>query len=163
MSTELVSKAEFARRLSVTPARVSQLLKQGLPVTEDGRIPAREAMAWVRRSILPQNGAVPTSGESDLGDAKLRLTLAQARMAELAADEKAGSLIDRNEAQRGAAAFARVFRDGVLNFAARQGPALAHELGVEPRALIPALDAALRTMLVDLSKQPMPIKPEGHS
>lgn len=88
--------------------------------------------------------------------------MAQAAKTELELAEKEGSLIDRRQAAAGAAAFARVFRDGVLNFAARQGPDLAHGLGVEPRALIPALDAALRTMLVDQSKQPMPIKDEAN-
>lgn len=46
-SETLVSKAELAADLGVTPARVSHYLTRGLPVRPDGLIPLAEACDWL--------------------------------------------------------------------------------------------------------------------
>ncbi|GEO80960.1 hypothetical protein [Pararhodospirillum oryzae] len=48
------TKSAFAARVGVTPGRVSQLIGQGLPLTEDGkRVRVAEALAWLDRTLSP--------------------------------------------------------------------------------------------------------------
>ena len=49
----LVSKSEFAQTLRVSRARVSQYVKQGLPVRPDGLLDLDEALNWVTRNVEP--------------------------------------------------------------------------------------------------------------
>ncbi len=48
MPDKVVTKAEFARLLDVSPARVSQYVAAGMPVRRDGRLHARRSLKWVR-------------------------------------------------------------------------------------------------------------------
>lgn len=155
METE--TKAAFARRLKLSGARISQMVKDGLPCTDDGQVKIREAMAWVRRTIAPQNGSNPASA-GDLGDAKLRLTIAMAEKAELDLAERRGELVPLALAKRAIGAVARTHRDATLAFAARRGPELAGQWGVDVRAVVADLDAALRGLLVELAEEPMPFE-----
>ena len=158
---ETESKAAFARRIGVSRQHVGTLVKSGLPVDANGDVKVGLALAWIRKNVRPQHGALSEGPDDSPGlvEARTRLLLAQAGKAELDLAERAGELINRRQAVAGTASFARVFRDGVLNFAARQGAELAHEVGADPRLLISALDARLRQMLVDLAKTPMPHSP----
>ena len=48
MPDKVVTKAEFARLLDVSPARVSQYVAAGMPVRRDWRLHARRCLKWVR-------------------------------------------------------------------------------------------------------------------
>ncbi len=48
-----ITKANFAREIGVSKARVSQLVKLGLPVLPNGRLQRREARDWYRANITP--------------------------------------------------------------------------------------------------------------
>jgi hypothetical protein len=48
MPDRVVTKAEFARLLDLSPARVSQYLAAGMPVRRDGRLYLRRSLKWVR-------------------------------------------------------------------------------------------------------------------
>ena len=54
---EVISKAEFARRVGISKQRVSQLTQAGsLPVTADGRIPWPDAQrVWLARKAEDDN------------------------------------------------------------------------------------------------------------
>lgn len=64
-----ISKAELARRLGITPARVSQLVHAGLPVGPDGRVDEAEARAWYEANIDPsrRRGRPVASGSAPAG------------------------------------------------------------------------------------------------
>ncbi|MEI8396860.1 MAG: hypothetical protein WCF85_19160 [Rhodospirillaceae bacterium] len=47
----LDSKAAFARRISVSAARISQLVSRGMPVTADGRVDVAVALAWLEDNL----------------------------------------------------------------------------------------------------------------
>ena len=49
----LISKSNFAARLGVTRARITHLIKRGLP-TVDGKIDPDAAEDWMRRNLVPQ-------------------------------------------------------------------------------------------------------------
>jgi hypothetical protein len=68
-----ITKTEFARYVGVTPARVSQMVRLGLPVTPTGRINAEAGRAWIaanldpgRRNMMAGRGAtaLPNIGEA---------------------------------------------------------------------------------------------------
>lgn len=63
---------------------------------------------------------------------------------------------DPAAASRAIAALCRAQRDTILSFAARQGPQLAAQWGVNPRLVVADLDAALRIMLTELADEPIP-------
>ena len=50
MPTELITKTELARRLRVTPSRVSQYLAAGMPVRRDGKLAYVQALQWIRQN-----------------------------------------------------------------------------------------------------------------
>ena len=66
---EIVSKAEFATRLNVSKARVSQYVTRGLPVRDDGWLDLDAALAWVKdngqlQSRFPDRGVRKVAKET---------------------------------------------------------------------------------------------------
>ena len=49
--TDVITKAELARVLNVSRARISQMSKAGLPVRPDGKLNRTEALAWVKGNV----------------------------------------------------------------------------------------------------------------
>jgi len=47
----MVSKSQFAKLLGLSRGRISQLIRLGLPVAADGRIPAADAYKWYCRNV----------------------------------------------------------------------------------------------------------------
>jgi len=48
---ETLSKSAFSRRLHVSPARVTQMIAKGMPVTPDGKVDVAEALNWIESHI----------------------------------------------------------------------------------------------------------------
>jgi len=46
-----LSKSQFARRLHVSPPRVSQLIAKGMPTTPEGRVDVAQALAWIESHV----------------------------------------------------------------------------------------------------------------
>ncbi len=53
---EPILKSEFAKRLSVSQARVSQMVAQGMPVTADGKIDVPAALNWIEQHVDLSHG-----------------------------------------------------------------------------------------------------------
>ena len=51
--SERITQAELARRSGLTPGRISQLKRQGLPVGDDRLLNLAEALAWMKRELNP--------------------------------------------------------------------------------------------------------------
>lgn len=56
MAEATISKAELARELDLSRARISQLCKIGLPVRPDGKLNRAEAVAWVKANVCSWRG-----------------------------------------------------------------------------------------------------------
>jgi len=54
--TDVITKAELARELDLSRARISQLCGMGLPVTPDGKVNRAEAVAWVKANVCSWRG-----------------------------------------------------------------------------------------------------------
>lgn len=48
---ETLLKSEFAARLRVSKARVSQMIQMGLPLTTDGKVEVSAALNWIETHI----------------------------------------------------------------------------------------------------------------
>jgi hypothetical protein len=56
MADAIITKAELARVLDLSRARISQLCKIGLPVRPDGKVNRVEAVAWVKANVCSWRG-----------------------------------------------------------------------------------------------------------
>ncbi|GBD50249.1 hypothetical protein [Methylopila sp. Yamaguchi] len=172
----VLTKSDFAKHLDVGRARVSQLIKRGMPVTPDGRIDVEAANSWIRANVRHRfdvrrastSGAgrnpMPAAPVGDLADAKLNLILAQtartaaeAERAEVALELERGSAISKEDAKRFVREWNTKIKIGLLNFASRRGPGLAAELGVNEVALVVALEVAMREHMTEMADEPLPM------
>lgn len=65
--SEHCSKSEFARRIGLSPGRISQLIELGLPVSADGRIEVASASAWYGENMGPgRRGRIGDAGRRSL-------------------------------------------------------------------------------------------------
>jgi len=53
---DVITKAELARELDLSRARISQLFLMGLPVRPDGKLNRAEAVAWVKANVYSWRG-----------------------------------------------------------------------------------------------------------
>jgi hypothetical protein len=53
---DVITKAELARELNLSRARISQLCGIGLPVRPDGKVNRGEAVAWVKANVCSWRG-----------------------------------------------------------------------------------------------------------
>lgn len=53
---DVITKAELARELELSRARISQLCMMGLPVRPDGKLNRAEAVAWVKANVCSWRG-----------------------------------------------------------------------------------------------------------
>jgi len=58
-----LSKSAFARLVNLSPGRVSQMIKQGMPVEPDGKIDIARGKIWMQESIDPRRSAAQPQGK----------------------------------------------------------------------------------------------------
>lgn len=174
---EGISVAAFAREVSVTAKAVRDRVKAGRmdgAVFEDGSLDHGLARAlWYANTnpnrAKPRAENKPTSklfdeseeagaegGKVSEYDLKVRRMKVDLETAEIGLDMLRKSTVDRAEALRAVRALMRVHRNTLLNFASRYGPEIAAECGGDERKLIGALEARMRTALVEAAQQPVP-------
>ena len=69
---ETLLKSEFAKRLHVSKARVSQMVQKGMPVTAEGKVDVAEALNWIeshidlshKDSVARRQSALPAASAS---------------------------------------------------------------------------------------------------
>ncbi|RVD39942.1 hypothetical protein EN742_13910 [Mesorhizobium sp. M4A.F.Ca.ET.020.02.1.1] len=160
MALELTeSKSAFAKRLNASKARISQLVKAGLPCTSQGQVRIDAALRWIRENVNASPGRPQGSANSDDGEllaARVRLVTLQADRAETELAVRRGELISKHAAAIGVRAMVRTLRDNILNIPSRYGAEIAAELDVDHPKLAAALEVLLRNALVEIAKRPRP-------
>lgn len=142
-----LSKSSFGQALGLSPARVSQLIKMGLPVEPNGRIHLGRGRQWYVDNVdgRRQRGV----GGSDASPRGARAQLEQTR-ADLAALElatKRGQLVDRATVERTTFTQARNERDSWLAWVGRASATIAAETGADATATFAVLDRLVREQL----------------
>ncbi|MBF0246834.1 MAG: hypothetical protein HQL36_01980 [Alphaproteobacteria bacterium] len=164
-----MSKAQFAREVGLSRGRISQLIGQGLPVREDGKIDRETALGWMEKNLDPsRRKAVPIDGVEDpapaphsldgapsLKDLKSVHEAVKVKRAKLQYERELGKLVDREDVERVILTRARRERDTHLAWVMRTAPVIAGELGADPGDVFAVLDRHMREHLEDLSKTPL--------
>jgi len=160
---ETLLKSEFAKRLHVSKARVSQMVQKGMPVTAEGKVDVAEALNWIeyidlshkdavarRQSAPPAASAeapaipapvpdrLPTDPGRILLTAKAKRALVELRRAERLERLENDELVEAAEVRRAI--------DGLIANAKSKLLALGHRLG--PRVAIET-DAGRCQILID--------------
>jgi hypothetical protein len=137
------SKADFARRLSISRQRVGAMVSAGLPTTEDGRIDVEAGIGWVKAHIVRPGDSASggaRDGEPDLVEARRRRILGQVEYTAVMLAKERGELVSRAETKAALSQYSRLVATIISNFPARYGQNLASELGVDPRIMVIALE-----------------------
>lgn len=160
----LISKAEFARRHDLTSGRISQLIREGLPVTR-GKIAPEVGDAWMcdnldedrRRAAKPQSKQA-RAARRKTGDlpayavSKARHEALKAERVELDLEVKRGNLVDRQRVEFAVFDRARRERDLHTAWVLKIAPLVANALKVDPSKCHAILARHMRSHLEDLAK-----------
>lgn len=155
-------KSAFARRIGVSPGRITQLIAKGLPVRDDGALDIAAALAWVDQHLdqsrrLAAKTRPDGMGEDAAGPISVRVEHERIKMerSRLALEQERGDLVDRATAERVIFSRAKAERDAHLAWVMRVAPLLAGEVGADPGAVHRVLDREMRDHLRDLSRTPL--------
>ncbi len=156
--TKDVSKAVFADEIDVSRPRVSQLVRDGLPVNSDGTINLAKGKRWVARHLdqhrrearKPSHASGATTTETR--SAKLGW---EARLRELEFQKRSGELIDRALVERVIFERASLERDKWLGWIPRTVANLASEADIDPARIFAVLDRLVRDHLTELAATPV--------
>jgi hypothetical protein len=175
---EAILKSEFAKRLHVSKARVSQMVAQGMPVTADGKIDVPAALNWIeqhidqshkdsvaRRQSVPAavpdaHPAPPPATPSQAGadrlpdpgrillTAKAKRALVELRRAERMERKETGELVETVEVQRAIENMIANAKSKLLSLGHRLGPRVAIE--TDAAKCKDLIDGGVRDALADL-------------
>ncbi|WP_155904960.1 hypothetical protein [Methylopila sp. M107] len=144
--------------LGVTPPRVSQYAKLGLPVEPDGKIDPDVALKWLKSNV--KSAASSTKNPADtsgLIEMRIRLIEVQVARGEVALQRERGEVIDKDVIVRFVVDWNTKIKIGLLNFAARRGPGIAAKVGAAEVELIGLLEAAMREHMNEMADEPLPM------
>ncbi|TAH67645.1 MAG: DNA packaging protein [Rhodopseudomonas palustris] len=144
-----LSKSAFARSLGLTPARVSQMIKDGLPVEPSGKINPERGRAWVRVNVDPRRSAMRPGAvvAPAVPSERDRLAREQADAVALKNAKLRGELVSAADVEKRWSDILRRIRSGVLAVPARVRQMNPHLTGRD----VAAIDAELRRVLDDLA------------
>ena len=136
-----VSQAEFARRLGVSRATVSEYKKNGwLVFSSPGLVDVKASVVEIEKSKDASRGGKrakkPAAGNGAFNQAKAKEMQMRADKAELELLEKQGSLVSRDRVELAAFTLARAAQEGLMSIpdrlssllAAESDPAVIHKM-----------------------------------
>ena len=152
-SEELVSRAEFGRRMKLSRSRLRTLARQGLP-SVDGKVPLAAAKAWLAENVDPARKDHWKGAPSlnDLRRARERLKVDAGR---LELSRRKGELVERAAVRKFLADRARMERDRWLSWSSAAAARLAADLRADTGRLFALLDAEVRDHLRQLASEPL--------
>jgi phage terminase Nu1 subunit (DNA packaging protein) len=147
-----VTKKQFAGILGVSPGRISQMIKQGLPIEANGKVDVARGRMWYVDNI---DGRAQPSGDLFQASASAReeRDFQEARIRRMKADQLAEVLVDKAETERVIFGRARADRDAWLAWPVDAAATIAAELHIDEAALVPVLKRLVRDHLDELSER----------
>lgn len=142
-----VSKANFAKMVGLSKGRISQLIKEGLPVEPNGLIDAAQGRCWMEDNLDGRRRKQPQTSRS-VRDRREEIDLEKA---EIELKRLKGELIERTVVERAVFAKARAERDAWQTWPLRISAEMASALGVEEGVLLTVLRRAVRDELARLA------------
>lgn len=147
------TKTRFAEILGVSKGRISQMIKDGLPVEETGRINIEAGKAWYEDNCSPSRRKSLTDRKA-IGP-KDELEMIRAERARLDLEREKGNLVDRFAAERVIFERSRGERDAWIGWASRASTDIASHLNADPAEAFSLLDKLVRDHLADLAELPL--------
>jgi hypothetical protein len=159
-SPEIISKAEFGRRINVTRQRVYQLVKEGLPVRKDGKVDFAKAKRWVAQHLdqhrrEARKPGVVGSDAPTTSETRSQKLAWEAQLRELEFRKRSGELVDRAATERTIFERATAERDRWIGWVARASAQIATEAEVDQTKLFGILDRLVRDQLTELAATPL--------
>lgn len=158
LNTGTQTKTAFAARVGLTKGRISQLIAEGLPVRNDGKIDVEAALGWMEKNLDParrNKGGVSEGHSPTLAEARRLHLIVQVQRAKLALEQERGRLVDADEATATIFTRARSERDSHIAWVQRSAPLIAGELGTDPTRTFAILDRLMREHLEYLASTPL--------
>lgn len=150
-----VSKSGFAATIGVSPGRVSQMLKDGMPVELNGRVNVDAAKAWVAANIDPNRRRLQLEADGPVRSSRAKKETAEAEIAHLKAARLGGDLIDRAATLQAIEGRARFERDAWIGWCNRSAPEIAAATNADLAAVVAVLDRLVRDQLAMLAETPL--------
>lgn len=151
-----VTKKGFAAMVNVSPGRVSQMIKAGLPVEHNGRIDIARGKLWIAENISNTRSNAQVRGPDLFGEDRRKISLndERSRLAKEQADAVAmrneqlrRELVKASDVEREWASILRKLRSSLLAVPSRTRQLLAH---LTPHD-VAVFDAEIRRALEDLA------------
>ena len=147
---ELISKAEFGRRLHISTTRMKKLVADGLPL-QSGKVPVARATAWVEGNIDPRrrnhwNGGGNGNGAS-LNELRRQREVLRIETDRLTLQKASNEVVERAVVRAFLTERAAMERDDWLAWASAASARLAATLGVDTGKLFALLEAEVRDQL----------------
>lgn len=147
-------KKSFAELVGVTPARVSHMIKQGLPVEPDGKIDVARGKLWIRDNVSSTRAAAQSKQPDIFSFAAQPDAAAEhARLAKERADTQAlknaqlrRELVPAAEVERAWAGEWRLMRSAILAASSRLRQRLPHLTADD----VEVIDGELRGLLKEM-------------
>lgn len=161
-----ITQAAFARQQGLAKSRVNQLVADGLPLRDDGRVDPVAAGAWIDANLDPGRREARKPGSSrgkagTVADLRAKKLAGELRLLEMEAAKREGSLVERAAVDRFLFERARLERDAWVGFIARTAPLMAAKTGGDPAATFAFLDKAVRDHLAELAETPLELPDAG--
>jgi phage terminase Nu1 subunit (DNA packaging protein) len=155
MTKRRPNQATLARELNLSPARITQLKRKGMPTYS-----AEAAKEWHKQNIAPKatikassSGLPPKGGGERVGSnydqSRARREAAEANIAEMKHAEMQGSLIRVDAVRHALASKISATRDAMLQIPARVAPMVAAECDIATCTLI--IERAVHSALIVLA------------
>lgn len=157
MPTEIVTKAEFGRRISVSRNRVYQLVADGLPVTADGKVDVAKGKRWVAKHLDKHRRQARKPRLATTSETRSEKLNWESKLRELEFKKRSGELVDRSSTERTIFERANLERDKWLGWIPRAVAQLAAEAEADPTKLFPAMDRLVRDHLTQLAATPLTV------
>lgn len=161
-----LTQAAFARQQGLAKSRVNQLVAEGLPLRDDGRVDPVAASAWIDANLDPDRREARKPGSSrgkagTVADLRAKKLSSELRLLDMEAAKREGALVDRAAVDRFLFERARLERDAWIGFIARTAPLMAAKTGADPATAFSFLDKAVRDHLAELAETPLELPNAG--
>lgn len=160
-------KSSFATLIGVSPARVSQMIGEGMPIEQDGRVDVARGKLWIKENVSAIRSAAQSKecGQMEMPfAAKLDAAAERARLAREQADNVAlknailrRDLVPASEVEKEWSGIIRQARAGVLAVPPRLRqliPTLSPDVawtGALVEAIVNLIDTELRKALEEMA------------
>ena len=154
--TDPITRTEFGQRFKLGKTRMKKLLAEGLP-TKDGKIPTKEASAWLKANLDPArrdhwNG---NGVDTSLNELRRQREALKIEVGRLELEKAKGDIVDRATVREFIAGRAQMERDAWTAWVSAASARLAATLGVDTGKVFTLLETEVRDHLRRLSSKPL--------